>query len=109
MEIIIILFILLLLSVIPVKIGASILQVSGVTLGTCFLAVILSMIATWLTGKFIGEGLFPSVIALIITGIFFAWIFNTNTVTGLVLAAVSLAVQFGIVLVVAGLGFAFLL
>jgi hypothetical protein len=106
MDILIVLVVLFAFTVIPVKVGAHFLNIDGATLGVCFFAVILSIVANALATGFIGEGFFPSFIALIITGIFFSWLFKTNTVTGFVLATISIGVQFGIVLIAAGLGFA---
>ena len=106
MEILIVLIILFVFTVIPIKIGANILKIEGATLGVCFIAVILSIIASVLAAVLIGEGFFPSFIAFLITAVFFSWLFKTNTITGFVLAAISIGVQFGIVLIAAGLGFA---
>lgn len=106
MEILMIIILFFTFTIIPVKVGANILKIDGATLGVCFFAVILSIVANGLATGFIGEGLFPSFIALIITGFFFSWLFNTNTVTGFVLAAISIGVQLGIILVAAGLGYA---
>lgn len=87
MEILILLVLLFIFTVVPVKIGANILKINDATLGVCFFAVILSIVANALATGFIGEGLFPSFVALIITGFFFAWLFKTNSVSGFVLAA----------------------
>ncbi|AQP98585.1 hypothetical protein B0W48_01495 [Pseudoalteromonas aliena] len=101
MEILIVLLVLFVFTVIPVKVGASFLNIDGATIGVCFFAVILSIIANVLAIGFIGKGFFPSIIALIITGIFFSWLFKTNTVTGFVLATISIVVQFSIVFIAA--------
>ncbi|WP_160061459.1 hypothetical protein [Psychromonas sp. L1A2] len=109
MDIIIILFLFAMLfffTAIPIKIGAHILKIEGATIGVCFIAVVLSIIASILVALFIGEGIFPSVIAFIITGIFFSWLFKTNTVTGFVLAGISIGVQLLFTFIIAGLGFA---
>jgi len=106
MEILIVLVIIFIFTVIPIKIGANLLKIEGATLGVCFIAVILSIIASILATVLIGEGFFPSFIAFLITAVFFSWLFKTNTVTGFVLAAISIAVQFGIALIAVGLGFA---
>lgn len=108
MEILVVFILLFTVTVIPVKIGANILKLNGSTLGVCFFAVILSVFANALSTGLIGEGFFPSFVALIITGFFFAWIFRTNVVTGFILAAISIAVQLGIAIAIAGLGFALL-
>ena len=106
MEILIILVVVFLFTVIPVKIATHFLKINDASLGVCFIAVILSIVASALARGFIGEGFFPGIIALIITGIFFSWLFKTNTVTGFVLAAISIGVQFALVLIAAGLGYA---
>ena len=106
MDILIILTLFFAFTIVPVKVSANILKIDGATLGTCFFAVILSIVANAMAIGFIGEGFFPSIVALIITGFFFAWLFNTNTVTGFILAAISIGVQLVIALIVAGLGFA---
>jgi len=59
-----------------------------------------------LAALFVGEGVFPSVIVSVITGVFFSWLFKTNTVTGFVLAGVSIGVQLLFTFIIAGLGFA---
>ena len=106
MDILIVLVLLLTFTIAPIKVGANILKIDEASLGRCFFAVILSIVANAMAVGFIGEGLFPSFVALIITGFFFAWLVNTNTVTGFVLATISIGVQFGIILIAAGLGFA---
>jgi len=106
MEILLVFIILFVFTVIPIKIGTNILKIEGATLGVCFVAVILSIIANVLAAILIGEGFFPSFVAFLITAVFFSWLFKTNTATGFVLAAISIGVQIGIVLIAAGLGFA---
>ncbi|WP_137297909.1 hypothetical protein [Psychromonas sp. SP041] len=99
-------FVLFIFTAIPIKISANILNIEGATIGVCIIAVILSIIASILATLFIGEGVFPSVIAFIITGIFFSWLFKTNTVTGFVLAGISIGVQLILTFFIAGLGYA---
>ncbi|GLS90101.1 hypothetical protein GCM10007916_11680 [Psychromonas marina] len=108
MDILIVVVILFVFTVVPVKVGANILKIEGATLGICFVAVLLSVLANALATGFIGEGFFPSFVALIITGFFFSGLFKTNTVTGFVLAAISVGVQIGVAMIAVGLGFAFL-
>ena len=105
MEILIVLIILFVFTVIPIKISANILKIEGATLGVCFIAVILSIIASVLAAVLIGEGFFPNLISFLITAVFFSWLFKTNTITGFVFAGISIGVQFCIVLIAAGLLF----
>ncbi|PKF63003.1 hypothetical protein CW745_06140 [Psychromonas sp. psych-6C06] len=108
MEVLIAISLLFLFTVVPVKVGANILKIEGATLGVCFIGVLLSIVANVLATAFIGEGFFPSVVALLITGFFFSVLFKTNTVTGFVLATISVGVQLGLAMAAVGLGFAFL-
>lgn len=103
MDILILLVLLLTFTVIPIKVGANILKIDDASLGSCFFAVILSVIANAITVGFIGEGFFPGFVAVILTAFFFAWNFNINTVTGFVLATISMGVQLAIIFVVTGL------
>jgi hypothetical protein len=109
MGIIIFLLVLCVFTVGSIKIAANIIIKDETTLGTCFLAVILSIIANGMTGALLGPGLLSSFIAIIITGVLFGWLFKVNTLIGCVLALVSIAVQFGMILVAGLLGFALII
>ncbi|WP_435236685.1 hypothetical protein ACR30L_03630 [Psychromonas sp. PT13] len=108
MGIIIFLLVLFIFTVGSIKVAANLMKIDGATIGTCFIAVILSIVANGIAGAFLGEGLIASIVALILTGAFFGWLFKTSTLTGFVLALISIAVQFGFVLLAGALGFALL-
>ena len=106
MLIIIFLLIFCLFTVGSLKIATNIVLINKATLGTCFLATILSVIINSMTSALLGMGLLSGILAIIITSIFFGWLFKVNTLIGFILSLVSVAVQFGMVLVAGLLGFA---
>jgi len=107
MDILIGITILLAFTIVPLKVGTNILKIKDADLANCFVAVILSIIATLIVTMFLGKGFFPSCLALIVTGGFFSLFFKINIMTGFLLATISMGIQMIVTLIAVRFGFDF--
>mgnify|MGYP000162124931 CR=1 FL=1 len=104
MTIVLTLSLLTLIMLAPIKLGTQVLKIERSGIDVCFIAVIAAIAATAFTEMVIGEGLFPSLVALVTTSILFSLVFRTTAVAGFVLALLSTAIQFAFALGLVALG-----
>ncbi|WP_220718221.1 hypothetical protein [Agarivorans litoreus] len=104
MTIVLTLSLLTLFMLAPIKLGTHVLKIERSGIDVCFVAVIAALAATAFTEMVIGEGVFPTLVALVITSILFSLVFRTTAVAGFVLALLSTAIQFTFALALVALG-----
>ncbi|WP_163132806.1 hypothetical protein [Agarivorans sp. Alg241-V36] len=104
MTIVLTLSLLTLIMLAPIKLGTQVLKIERSGIDVCFVAVIAAIAASVFTELVIGEGFFPTLVAIVITSILFSLVFRTTAVAGFVLALLSTAIQFAFTLAIVALG-----
>ncbi|MDO6764068.1 hypothetical protein [Agarivorans sp. 1_MG-2023] len=111
MTVVITLALLTLIMLAPIKIGTQVLKIERSGMDVCFIAVILAIAAGMLTDIVIGQGFFPTLVAIVVTSILFSLLFKTTAVAGFVLALLSTGIQllFTVAIVAFGVAIAYTL
>ena len=106
MNFIIFILVVVVLTVFPVMIAAKLLGAEKTTFWVCVLAVIASVAAENVSGAIISNPGLSGFIALAITAVCFSVILGAKFFQSLLIALLSIGVQYGLAMLVAGLGIA---
>ena len=104
MNLLIFLAIVVILTVIPVMIAAKMLKANRSSFWICLLAVIASVASDHLSSMFIANDGIAYLVALAITALCFSAILGASFIQSLVIALVSIGIQFVIALLLAVMG-----
>lgn len=94
------------LTVIPVMIAAKLMGAKNTSFGSSLLAVIASVAAENIAQQVISNPGFSGLIAVAITAVCFSLILGAKYIQSILIALLSIGVQYGLALVLAGFGIA---
>lgn len=89
---------------VPFRIAAKFLGVRRYSYKICFFAVISSGVAEAVAIDMVSNVFLASIIALILTGIFFSVLFDAEFKQGIIISLLALVIQFCSILILGGLG-----
>jgi hypothetical protein len=106
MNFIIFILVVVVLTVIPVMIAAKLLGAKNTSFWSCVFAVIASVAAENIAEQVVSNPGFSGLIAVAVTAVCFSLILGAKYIQSVLIALLSIGVQYGIALLVAGMGIA---
>ncbi len=106
MEFALFIFIVVVLTIIPVMVSAKLLQAKNTSFWSCLLAVITSVAAEHIAQQLVSNPGFAGLLAVAITAVCFSLILGAKYIQSVLIALLAIGVQYGLALLLAGVGLA---
>ncbi len=107
MDLLVFTVVLVVLTVIPVMLAAKLFGAPNTSFWACVIAVAMSVAASSVSAQFIANPGLAGFAALALTAVCFSVILGTSYLHSFLIALLSIGIQYGLVMLVAGLGIAY--